>query len=356
MSVDLETRVVTAFFCVNDEVASRKILDHLNASCHLANHPMLLPAIVFKYYHYLAINQDRLRKKLRDIEYRLGQVQVRVDIREPHDNGHPSVLDNIESNMLSKELNLCNLQRAHNQSRYGRRRQTLEVLNKAMDWMWLECAPSGGAALQEAHYELQHLIATIGKLFDGLRMRDDYYNERIRSQLDTLSLLRAQRDQECGLTIARATMEENKLSSRIALAMRKETEDMKVLAHMGAVFLPANFLATLFGMNMFSFMSGNPTPSFSRWFFAYFGLYLLTTSFLIAAVYYFLSAWVPARRRLNQTKRTADDASLSSSCEEMRDKSLDDPSRGSFSTSPCSEHIILPESGQVTQIPTRDIV
>jgi hypothetical protein len=56
---------------------------------------------------------------------------------------------------------------------------------------------------------------------------------------------------------ARMAQEDNALNARMAVASTRDSASMKALAVITAIFLPAEFIGTLFGMSMFDWLASN---------------------------------------------------------------------------------------------------
>ncbi|CAI6290374.1 unnamed protein product [Periconia digitata] len=98
-------------------------------------------------------------------------------------------------------------------------------------------------------------------------------------------------------------IEESKLMKKLTEKSARDTRSMMVIALISAVFLPATFLATLFGSNFFDFSEHDHSLVIASNFWVYI---LITTGFSCLS----LLSWYVWRRRIEQSKALGDQESL----------------------------------------------
>lgn len=147
---------------------------------------------------------------------------------------------------------------------------TLRNSIKLLDTMkWMERAFS---LLLERGNEMENIIRCRNLVAPGAKdPLNDHWHE-IREYLDGLLRLcmsletdRRMSENRCRAQIdiiyAKMAQEDNNLNARMAVATTRDSSSMKALAVITALFLPAEFLGTMFGMSFFEFLPDDDDSS-----------------------------------------------------------------------------------------------
>lgn len=264
-------------------------IKHLQACAALVMHPLLLPVIILS--HDLSMKNDEKQRKarqwLRDLE---TAVSMRSEVAEQESryiHGHMMDLDQINLDLVE----------CHSQVLWKRPQAYQEIvlgIRQAMDRFW-------SYAADEPAYGLPGGI--VDKVHRNMLSRLDFYQAKLKGienyahiTLERLNIQRAAVRRYIffslslfSLTFSRLTFlaiyvipiltnvpsyptstnqlyniiaqKESKLGlqmageqRRLAHAAKRDSTSMKTLSLMGAVFLPATFLSSIFGMTFFNFV------------------------------------------------------------------------------------------------------
>ncbi|KAF1998784.1 hypothetical protein P154DRAFT_621477 [Amniculicola lignicola CBS 123094] len=126
----------------------------------------------------------------------------------------------------------------------------------------------------------------LGDVTVAIEEEGEFLQTSIQSQVQTVHNLIAQAD-------AGVQRNLSKLSTEMARITRRDSSDMRVIAGVTLLFLPATFTATLFSTSFFDFKPGSTGPHvMSRWFW----LYWVVAVFLTLVV---LASWLYTTHREN---------------------------------------------------------
>ncbi|KAM7223811.1 hypothetical protein V8F06_000827 [Rhypophila decipiens] len=228
----------------SDMVASIK---HLKACAQQIMHPMLLPTIILS--HDLSgandVKQRDAREWLRKLEH---AVSMRQEILEEE------VTNYVKDSMVDLDQINRDLVECHSQVLWKRPQAYQEIIKSmvtAMDNFWTKAQDDekyGGRG------------GTVDKLHRSILARLDFYQaklkgienyahitlERLHIQRAALYNIIAQKESKLGLEMAGE-------QRRLAHAAKRDSNSMKTLSLLGAIFLPATYLASLFSMTFFDF-------------------------------------------------------------------------------------------------------
>jgi hypothetical protein len=129
---------------------------------------------------------------------------------------------------------------------------------------------------EKATRNAKQLLCFFGQFLHGIESKVLYTKNSVKGQVQTIYTLISQRDSQSHIMMAAA-------SRRLAELSRKDSTDMRIIAAVTLVFLPATFTATLFSSSFFNFQP--PTSDrVSSWIW----LYWTITAALTAVV---LGGW-----------------------------------------------------------------
>ncbi|KAL8371503.1 hypothetical protein RB595_001341 [Gaeumannomyces hyphopodioides] len=268
-----------------------------------ANHPLLLPVVVLS--HDLSPKGDVKQRDARDWLRRLEHaVSMREEIHE-----RESYVRNLDLDLdqLNRDLVEC-----HSQVLWKRPRAYLEIVAAVEDAMAtfrarLPLVPRerGGGPLGSLDRAHRGMLARLGFYRAKLRGVDNYAHttlERLGIQRAALYNTLAQKESRLSLEIASQ-------QRRLAHASKRDSNSMKTLSLLGAVFLPATFLASVFSMTFFDFKAqeGQPVVAESLWIY-----FALTVPLTLAIVV----SWLVWDRR-RERHYAAEDADLEIGIEKL---------------------------------------
>ncbi|KAI9799835.1 MAG: hypothetical protein M1825_004396 [Sarcosagium campestre] len=285
------SRMTTGFFrfdCPENVAEEDTILGLLLDYKHMAMNPMLLPVVIFHELinsstkHYIKLNlaisnvEGLLGSGTREFQFRNHQ------IKDDQESSEPETLSEADYHKcMSKAVNDCSKQQASRDGRRLFRAQLSKTIRSAMSLLdskeikthWTK---EGKDRLNKPRAETfrgrAELLEWIGfneKIFQSHEGRDVNFSARIKTQQNLLYNLILQRD--------------NRSVAEIAEASREDSTDMWIVAVLGSMFLPSNWLATVFGMNALDFMKGD----YVRYTIAYsVSSFILTVSVLLLGSLY----------------------------------------------------------------------
>ncbi|KAL8340289.1 hypothetical protein RB601_006402 [Gaeumannomyces tritici] len=252
----------------------------VRACAHDVNHPLLLPLVVLS--HDLSPNGDVKQRDARDWLRRLEHaVSMREEIheRESYVGGTctgtgtgtgGASLSGLDLDQLNRDLVEC-----HSQVLWKRPRAYLEIaaaLEDAMELfrsrLTLIPRERGGGPLGSLDRAHRGMLARLGFYRAKLRGVESYAHttlERLGIQRAALYNTLAQKESRLSLEIASQ-------QRRLAHASKRDSNSMKTLSLLGAIFLPATFLASVFSMTFFDFKAQNGEPVVAESVWIYFAL------------------------------------------------------------------------------------
>ncbi|CAK7271827.1 hypothetical protein SEPCBS119000_004805 [Sporothrix epigloea] len=233
----------------------RMLEDHLRAcSAHVA-HPLVLPTILVA--HDLDSSMDdkqRLaRQWLRRLEHAITD-RNEIDEKERYRN--------FDLDEMNRELVEC-----HSQVLWKRPQayvDTLDEMGKAMEKFWSARERLLRAGLLTANpADADAVTIKLDKVYRSLTSRHDFFRQKLKGIRHYAHTTVARLDVQRAALYNIIAQKESKLNLEIAqhqrllaLASKRDNQSMKALSVVGAIFLPATYLASLFSMTFFNFQPG----------------------------------------------------------------------------------------------------
>ncbi|KAL2271696.1 hypothetical protein VTJ83DRAFT_1067 [Remersonia thermophila] len=225
----------------------------LRACAAQVQHPLLLPAIVLS--HELSAKHDQkqreMRQWLRQLENAVSMRKEVLEEESKYIRGNGSDADKmIDLDQLNRDLVEC-----HSQVLWKRPQAYQEVVagaRQAMERFWslAEGDPAYGGRGGEVDRLHRSLLARLEFYQTKLKGIENYAHitlERLTVQRGALYNIIAQKESKLGLQMAAE-------QRRIAHAAKRDSTSMKILSLLGAIFLPATYLASIFSMAFFDFI------------------------------------------------------------------------------------------------------
>ncbi|EAA33854.2 hypothetical protein GE21DRAFT_4222 [Neurospora crassa] len=227
----------------------------LLACASQAMHPFLLPMIVLS--HDISIKTDMKQREAREWLRRLEHaVSMRQEILEEESNYIKDTMVNLDQ--INRDLVEC-----HSQVLWKRPQAYQEIVRSfgiALDSFWslAESRPEtyGKEAFKALHESFVSRLDFFQAKLKGIESYAHITLERLSIQRAALYNIIAQKESKLGLQMA---VDQRKL----AHAAKRDATSMKSISLLGAVFLPATLLASVFSMTFFNFQNQDSGDSSS---------------------------------------------------------------------------------------------
>ncbi|KAK0753398.1 hypothetical protein B0T18DRAFT_434170 [Schizothecium vesticola] len=231
-----------------------KCIEHLRACAEQVMHPLLLPIIILS--HDLSVKNDQ---KQRDAREWLRKLEHAVSMRDevlPEESRYvkESIVD---LDQINRDLVEC-----HSQVLWKRPQAYQEIIRTIGDSMRIfwdkakDIAAYGGSTgeVSKLHRSMESRLEFYQAKLKGIENYAHTTLERLSIQRAALYNVIAQKESKLGLKMAGE-------QRRLAHAAKRDSTSMKTLSLLGAIFLPATFLASVFSMTFFNFQDqDSPAP------------------------------------------------------------------------------------------------
>jgi len=221
-------------------------IKHLKACAQQVMHPMLLPIIILS--HDLSPANDQKQRDARDwLRLLEHAVSMRNEVL-PEESRY------IKESMVDLDQINRDLVECHSQVLWKRPQAYQEILltiNRTMASFWKKASqdPKYGGKGGEVDKLHRSMLARLQFYRAKLKGIENYAHttlERLSIQRAALYNIIAQKESKLGLQMAGE-------QRRLAHAAKRDSTSMKTLSLLGAVFLPATYLASVFSMTFFDF-------------------------------------------------------------------------------------------------------
>ncbi|KAF2161562.1 hypothetical protein M409DRAFT_27958 [Zasmidium cellare ATCC 36951] len=263
LSHSVATRTTSAYWSVDHRIDSKTLLSDLAAFQSHAFHPMLIPIIMFSSILQRALDRRiAMKSKLTTLEETILLITQKAAKTTEEDfqefNWYFKQPGGMET--MFELLESCRREQTSRKGRYQYWEMLYKAILEGMEYAEVALAHVRREDFRRVQEDLKQWVALTWMKFESLRARDEDHVSRVNDASDMLYNLVQQRDSRIQANLARAT--------------QKDSEDMKFIALLGSVFLPASFVATVLGVDRFQFLPG---PQL-------FGVYIGITIPLIAVV------------------------------------------------------------------------
>ncbi|KAK2070167.1 hypothetical protein P8C59_004686 [Phyllachora maydis] len=291
----------------SDIVASLAYLRECRAQ---AMHPMLLPTILLS--HELPPENEQRQRKARDwLRHLENAITLRDEIVESDSYVKQETVD---LDQINRDLVEC-----HSQVLWKRPQayqQIIEAFRLAMDRFWdrakdkAEYGGTGGV-VDRLHRSILGRLEFHSAKLAGIENYVCTTLERLTIQRAALYNIYAQKEARLNLDMAVQ-------QRRLAHASKRDSNSTKSLSLLGAVFLPATYLASLFSMTFFNFQDasasgdtggGGGNPAVSPFLWVYFAITIPIT--LVVVIFW---RWWDKRR---ESLHAAEDVELEDGIEKL---------------------------------------
>ncbi|AEO69344.1 uncharacterized protein THITE_2119638 [Thermothielavioides terrestris NRRL 8126] len=231
----------------SDMVAS---ITHLRACAAQVLHPMLLPIIILS--HDLSVRNDQKQRDAREwLRLLEHAVSMRNEVLEEESRYIKESM--VDLDQINRDLVEC-----HSQVLWKRPQAYQEIIMgmyRAMDKFWSKACddPAYGGPGGDVDKLHRSLLARLDFYYAKLKGIENYAHitlERLAIQRAALYNIIAQKESKLNLQMAGE-------QRRLAHAAKRDSTSMKILSLLGAIFLPATYLASIFSMSFFNFNNNN---------------------------------------------------------------------------------------------------
>ncbi|KAK3340310.1 hypothetical protein B0H65DRAFT_254633 [Neurospora tetraspora] len=220
----------------------------LLACASQAMHPFLLPIIVLS--HDISIKTDMKQREAREWLRQLEHaVSMRQEIREEESNYIKETMINLDQ--INRDLVEC-----HSQVLWKRPQayqETVRSFGIALEQFWSlakDRPETYGKDAEKLHNSFVSRLDFFNAKLKGIENYAHITLERLSIQRAALYNIIAQKESKLGLQMA---VDQRKL----AHAAKRDATSMKSISLLGAIFLPATLLASVFSMTFFNFQDQN---------------------------------------------------------------------------------------------------
>ncbi|KAK5664127.1 hypothetical protein OQA88_342 [Cercophora sp. LCS_1] len=250
LSHSFQTGITTGYAKGTESSELTACIDHLKACALQVMHPMLLPIIILS--HDLSAKNDQKQREAREW---LRKLEHAVSMR---DEVLPEESRYIKDTMVDLDQINRDLVECHSQVLWKRPQAYQEIIvsmSKAMTGFWDMAGPNPdyggkGGEVDKLHRSMESRLEFYQAKLKGIENYAHTTLERLQIQRAALYNIIAQKESKLGLQMAGE-------QRRLAHAAKRDSTSMKTLSLLGAIFLPATYLASVFSMTFFNFQDQN---------------------------------------------------------------------------------------------------
>ncbi|KAL2257826.1 hypothetical protein VTK26DRAFT_9120 [Humicola hyalothermophila] len=222
-------------------------IKHLRACAAQVLHPLLLPVIILS--HDLSARNDQKQRDAREwLRLLEHAVSMRNEVLEEESRYIKESM--VDLDQINRDLVEC-----HSQVLWKRPQAYQEIvkgIHAAMDKFWARAQDDPlyggpGGDVDKLHRNLEARLDFYQAKLKGLENYAHITLERLSIQRAALYNIIAQKESKLNLQMAGE-------QRRLAHAAKRDSTSMKVLSLLGAIFLPATYLASIFSMAFFDFI------------------------------------------------------------------------------------------------------
>ncbi|CAK7268623.1 hypothetical protein SEPCBS57363_003187 [Sporothrix epigloea] len=294
LSYNFRSAMVTGYAKGTKSSQLDEILEHhLRACAAHVTHPLILPTILLG--HGLDSSMDdkqrEARQELRCLEHAITD-RNEIDVAERYSNFN---LDEINRALVE----------CHSQVLWKRPQaymDTLDEMQRAMDKFQSARERLMRNGLLNANHTDPAAELILDKVHRSMTSRHDFFRQKLKGIRHYAHTTVARLDIQRGALYNIIAQKESKLNLEmaqhqrlLALASKRDNQSMKALSVVGAVFLPATYLASLFSMTFFNFQTGanggnsiddGGTPTVAPTLWVYFAITIPLTVVVLVALFW----------------------------------------------------------------------
>ncbi|KAB5523057.1 hypothetical protein GE09DRAFT_976810 [Coniochaeta sp. 2T2.1] len=253
LSHSFRTGITTGYAKGTESSDMVESVKHLKACAAQVMHPLLLPVIILS--HDLSTKVDQKQREARDWLRRLEHaVSMRNEIVEAE--GYVKQ-DYMDLDQINRDLVEC-----HSQVLWKRPQayqEIIEGIGLAMSRFWdMACQRQ-----QQTGADYDGRGGEVDRLHRSMISRLEFYSAKLKGTenyaqvtLERLTIQRAALYNIIAQKESKLNLEMAGQQRRLAHASKRDSNSMKTLSLLGAIFLPATYLASVFSMTFFNFQNG----------------------------------------------------------------------------------------------------
>ncbi|KAK6431455.1 hypothetical protein LTR95_012385 [Oleoguttula sp. CCFEE 5521] len=249
LSHSAATHETTAFWSVDGRFNADELIEDLVAFKHCAAHPLLVPCIMFA--ANLRMSEQRrqsIKERLHRLEHSISELARYDALANAHDFTHNK--DDADSQRLETlydVLHSCRKDQASREGRYGFWRECNGALDEGFIYVDLLMLQDTTVPLRAAHDELLQWKNVAYHKFESLMARDKDHVNRVNTVSDLVCGSRTVLNGEVMLMTSQLSslvqQRDMRLQASIARASQRDSEEMRFIAVLGSIFLPASLIA-----------------------------------------------------------------------------------------------------------------
>ncbi|KAK3357491.1 hypothetical protein B0T25DRAFT_539342 [Lasiosphaeria hispida] len=250
LSHSFSTGITTGYAKGTDSSDMLQCIDHLKVCAAQVLHPLLLPIIILS--HDLSAKNDQKQREAREW---LRLLEHAVSMR---DEVLPEEIRYIKESMVDLDQINRDLVECHSQVLWKRPQAYQEIIKSmenSMQIFWKRARKNTvyggrGGEVDKLHRSMLARLEFYQAKLKGIENYAHTTLERLSIQRAALYNIIAQKESKLGLTMAGE-------QRRLAHAAKRDSTSMRTLSLLGAIFLPATYLASVFSMTFFNFQAQN---------------------------------------------------------------------------------------------------
>ncbi|GAB1320575.1 Magnesium transport protein CorA, transmembrane region [Madurella fahalii] len=247
LSHSFRTGITTGFAKGTPSSDMVESIRHLKACATQVMHPLVLPVIILS--HELSAKNDQKQREAREWLRMLEHaVSMRNEVLEEESRYIKESM--VDLDQINRDLVEC-----HSQVLWKRPQAYMEIImgmHTAMERFWSMARDKPiyggkGGDVDRLHRSMLGRLEFYQAKLKGIESYSHITLERLHIQRAALYNIIAQKESKLGLQMAGE-------QRRLAHAAKRDSTSMKILSLLGAIFLPATYLASVFGMSFFEFL------------------------------------------------------------------------------------------------------
>ncbi|KAI1365175.1 hypothetical protein F5Y08DRAFT_187796 [Xylaria arbuscula] len=285
LSYSFTTAITTGFVKGTGSSDITEAINHLVSCCSEVGHPMLLPVIIIS--HDLSAKLDIRQREARDW---LRRLENAITMRDEIGEGEEYTEFDVDG--FNRDLVEC-----HSRVLWKRPQAYQEIIKDmkaAMEKF------NAGVSAERNDKRMRALHGSMGSRLEFYRVKLNGQEHYIYTTLERLNVQRQALYNIIGQKESKLNLEMAAHQRRLAHANKRDTDAMKTISLLGAIFLPGTLLSSIFSMTFFNFnVPENTEVSQELW--IYFAVTIPLT-LLIVGMWWFLD-----RRREKAYAKEDDD-------------------------------------------------
>lgn len=242
------TSSTSVFWSLQERIDSSTLKEQLNAFSQYSMHPMLIPCIMLSATLEMALQRRHsIKNRLNRIEKAVARISEEVTATSKmRPQQYIPDEDTYDLEYLFGLLHGCRNDQVSRKGRYDFWASCNEAIEQGFKYA-AEALPIGSSdQYHQAHSDLQKWKSLTWQRLKSLMARDEDHNSRVDNVSYMVILCRPNWTSNWANILQLYTLNQQRdirLQSSIAQASQRDSEDMKYIAVLGSIFLPASLVA-----------------------------------------------------------------------------------------------------------------